>query len=129
MANQKSLSIFLVLIMCLPPAFLLGATANVGKRTVIKGFLVDMTCVLDRSQEISKLGLIHTKKCLQMPACERSGYAIMDAKNNVFKFDTTGNALAKKLISATAKEGDWEIVASGRLQGDQLTVTKLQLKK
>ena len=127
MQNVRRSSVFLVLL--LAASTLMSATKPAGKKTTVHGYLVDIACVTDRASEGGDLGPSHTKKCLQMPACERSGYAVMDAKNNVYKFDARGNELAKTLIAATDKEKDWKIVVSGKLLGDQLAVGKLQIQK
>jgi hypothetical protein len=108
---------------------LMSTSKPTGKKVTVHGYLVDIACVLERKSESEHLGQIHTKKCLQMPACERSGYAVMDSQNNVYRFDARGNELAKNLISATDKDKDWRIVVSGKLLGDQLTVAKLQIQK
>src|SRR5258706_4377185 len=113
MQNVRKSSVFLVLM--LAASTLMSATKPSGKKTTIHGYLVDIACVTDRASEGGDLGPAHTKMCLQMPACERSGYAVMDAKNNVYKFDAHGNELAKTLIAATDKEKDWLIIVSGKL--------------
>lgn len=110
------------------PLLSAGSKAQ-GKKTTVRGYLVDIACVNDRASEGSDFGESHTKKCLQMPACERSGYAVMDADNHVYRFDDRGNVAAKDLIAKTDKDKDWQIVVSGKLLGDQLTVSKLQLQK
>ena len=122
-------SLIIAAMLLLSTLSLLSATKSSGKKTTIHGYLVDIACVNDRASEGGDLGPAHTKKCLQMPACERSGYAIMDAKNNVYKFDAHGNEMAKNLIASTDKEKDWQIVVSGKVAGDQLTVGKLQIQK
>ena len=108
---------------------LMSTSKPTGKKVTVHGYLVDIACVLERKSESEHLGQIHTKKCLQMPACERSGYAVLDSQNNVYKFDAHGNEIAKNLISATDKDKDWQIIVSGKLLGDQLTVAKLQIQK
>jgi hypothetical protein len=123
---RKSLVFFLVL---LATSTLTSATKRTGKKVTVHGYLVDIACVLERKSESEHLGQIHTKKCLQMPACERSGYAVLDSQNNVYRFDARGNEIAKNLISATDKDKDWRIVVSGKLLGDQLTIAKLQIQK
>jgi hypothetical protein len=122
-------SYLLISLLLILSTTLLSAKKPEGKKIVVHGYLVDIACILERNEEKSELGKIHTKKCLQMPACERSGYAVMDSKDNLYKFDETGNTLAKKFISETNKEKDWRVVVSGRLQGEQLVVAKLQLQK
>jgi hypothetical protein len=127
MNNLRKSLVFLMVL--LATSTLMSTTKPTGKKVTVHGYLVDIACVLERMSESEHLGQIHTKKCLQMPACERSGYAVMDSQNNVYKFDASGNEIAKKLISATDKDKDWRIVVSGKLLGDQLTVAKLQIQK
>jgi hypothetical protein len=123
---RKFAVVFTVL---LATSTLMSSTKSPGKKVTVRGYLVDIACVLERKSEAGHLGPVHTKKCLQMPACERSGYAVMDSQNNVYKFDAHGNEIAKNLIAATEKDKDWQIVVSGKLLGDQLTVAKLQMQK
>lgn len=127
--SESRLSFFSVLFLLAAAPLYSSNSKPQGKKVVLRGYLVDIACVNDRASEGADLGEVHTKKCLQMPACERSGYAVMDAQDHVYKFDANGNTIAKNLIAATDKDKDWQIVVSGRLQGDQLTVAKLQLRK
>jgi hypothetical protein len=120
---------FIFIAFILAAASLMSATKPAGKKVTVHGYLVDIACVNDRASEGGDLGPVHTKKCLQMPACERSGYAVMDAKNNVYKFDAHGNDLAKSFIARIDKEKDWQIIVSGKLNGDELIVGKLQIQK
>lgn len=125
MHSLKLLLITGLILVSAVPLFSNGSAPK-GKKVVVRGYLVDIACVNDRASEGSDLGQAHTKKCLQMPACERSGYAVMDQENHVYSFDARGNAIAKQLIAATDKDKDWRIVVSGKLLGDRLTVSKLQ---
>jgi hypothetical protein len=125
---QMRSKLFLLIVLLLSSSLLLGKKQE-GKKVVIRGYLVDIACMQERNEEKSELGRIHTKKCLQMPACERSGYAVMDSKDNVYRFDVSGNALAKRFIADTEKEKDWRVVVNGRLLGDQISISKIQLQK
>ncbi|HTC92495.1 MAG TPA: hypothetical protein VK699_03460 [Terriglobales bacterium] len=104
-------------------------TSGATPEQTIKGYLVDIACLNQRSSELTTLGPKHTKKCLTMPACERSGYAVLTSDLKVFKFDSKGNEEAKKLINAAKREADFRIVVSGNVNGNELFVTKLKLQK
>jgi hypothetical protein len=106
----------------------LASGANQEPQT-IKGYLVDVACVNQRSSELATLGLKHTKKCLTMPPCERSGYAVLTSDQKVFKFDNKGNEEAKKLINSAQREADFRIVVNGNVIGDKISVIKLRLQK
>jgi hypothetical protein len=119
---------YLLIILLLSSSLSFGKKPE-GKKIVVHGYLVDIACMLERNEDKSDLGKIHTKKCLQMPACERSGYAVMDSKDNVYRFDLVGNSIAKKFIADTDKEKDWRVIVNGRLVGEQINVNKIQLQK
>lgn len=98
-----------------------------GHKVTLKGTLVDVSCATDRANDLDGLRLKHTRKCLQMPDCDKSGFALLTADNKVLRFDDKGNDQARKLIAATDREKEWGIKVSGRLDGDTLTVKKLTL--
>lgn len=105
-----------------------------GKKVVLKGHLVDVACLNERmhGEGIGDLGHKHTKGCLQMPACEESGFAVLDAQQNVIKFDAAGNRMVKSLVAKTTKDekaNDWRVVVHGRQSGDTVAVTRIQLAK
>lgn len=105
---------------------LMGSALAQSSRT-LEGYLVDIACVNERHEEGSGLGPKHSKGCLTMPECEKSGYAVM-VGDKVYKFDAKGNALAKKLIAATEKDRDWKVAVSGRVKADTVAVRTLKLK-
>ena len=102
------------------------AFAAHGKKKTLKGYLVDITCINERAKELPTLGTVHTKKCLQMPDCERSGYAVLTPDRKVIKFDAAGNEEAKKLIAASSRQKDFQISVTGRLQNDLMTVITMK---
>jgi len=104
-----------------------SAWAGRGKKKTIKGYLVDVACVTERTSELSTLGIVHTKRCLQMPDCERSGYAILTGDRKIIRFDAAGNEQAKQLIAASDRDKDYRVVVSGRVQKDSITVSELRL--
>jgi hypothetical protein len=103
--------------------------AAAGKKTTLDGVLVDVACATERSNDLSTLGIKHTKKCLQMPDCDKSGFALLTKDNKVLQFDEAGNGLARKLIAQTDREKDWRVKVSGKLDGDKVAVRKLAIAK
>jgi len=95
--------------------------------TTVKGYLVDRMCAAD---DASTPGFWpkHTKECLQMPDCEKSGYAVLTEDKKVIVFDKNGNAQAKKFIAALTKKKDIRVTVTGTVNGDQMTVSKIELQ-
>ena len=112
----------LLLVLVASPVF-----AAKGHKVTLKGTLVDVSCATERANDLDSLRLKHTRKCLQMPDCDKSGFALLTADNKVLRFDDRGNETARKLIASTDREKQWDIKVSGRLDGDTLTVSKLTL--
>jgi hypothetical protein len=104
-----------------------GQASAKGKKKTLDGYLVDISCVNDRSNELATLGIVHTKQCLQMGPCSRSGYALLTRDRKVIKFDAAGNQEASKLIAAADQKNDFRIKVSGRLDGDEMAVSQLTL--
>ncbi len=95
----------------------------------MKGYLVDIACLRQRSSELDALGPKHTKQCLTMPQCERSGYAVLTNDLKVVKLDAAGNEKAKKVIASSKREKNYRIAATGNVIGDEMRVSKLELLK
>jgi len=71
----------------------------------VRGYLVDTLCVKEEASQLAQLGSKHTKKCLEMPACRESGYALLlPAHNNeVLRFDRRGNKVIEGVKYATPR--------------------------
>lgn len=70
----------------------------------------------------------HTRQCLLMPACQRSGYGIFTYDTSKFLgFDPAGNQRALALIEASKKQDDLRIEVAGEIQGDKIKVSTLKL--
>ena len=95
--------------------------------TTVKGTLVDLACAKEDGQTPG-FGAKHTKGCLQMADCEKSGYGVLTADKKVIKFDTAGNATAKKFINDLTKKKDIQVTVTGAVNGDSMTVTKIDLQ-
>jgi len=118
---SRVLAVTLLVLAALP------ALAAKGKKVTLSGVLVDVSCATERARDLDGLRIKHTKKCLQMPDCDKSGFALLTADNKVIRFDEAGNQQARTLIAKTEKERDWQVKVSGRLDGEALAVKKLTL--
>jgi hypothetical protein len=85
--------------------------------------------VKEEAAQLADLGSKHTKKCLQMPACRESGYALLlpSHNNDVLRFDKHGNDLAARLVNGRHVESGWLLQATGRRNGDEFAVATLEI--
>jgi hypothetical protein len=95
--------------------------------TIVKGYLVDLSCAREDGQEPG-FGAKHTKGCLQMPECVKSGYGVLTDDKKIIMFDAAGNEKAKKFIGGLKKDKDIKVNVAGTLKGDGITVTKIDLQ-
>jgi hypothetical protein len=95
----------------------------------VRGYLVDTVCVKEEAAQLAHLGVKHTRKCLQMPACQESGYALLlpSHNNDVLRFDKRGNQLAAKLVNGRHAEGGWLLQATGKRNGEEFAVATLEI--
>jgi hypothetical protein len=101
-------------------------STRAGNQESVRGYLVDTVCVKEEAAQLSLLGVKHTKKCLEMPACREGGYALLlPSQNDVLRFDKRGNELAAKLIDGSRNESGWLLQATGKRTGDQFAVATL----
>jgi hypothetical protein len=102
--------------------------SKMGTQESVRGYLVDTICVKEEAAQLSQLGVKHTKKCLEMPACRESGYALLlsSHNNDVLHFDKRGNELAARIIDGHRMESGWLLQATGKRIGDQFAVATLE---
>lgn len=93
------------------------------------GYLIDLACARERKDEEPDLGQKHTKKCMQMPACDRSGFGLLTDANDLLPFDENGNTKVRALLQQTNQTGHLRVVVQGTKTNDVLQVTKILLKK
>jgi hypothetical protein len=98
-------------------------------KSPVRGYLVDMYCVRERKAEGVNLGKEHTRLCLQMPPCVKSGYAVMTPDNQVLKFDAKGTQRAMKLLEKTDQEKGYVVQVSGKINDNEIQVSKIELLK
>jgi hypothetical protein len=95
--------------------------------TKIQGYLVDIACGSEEGQR-ANFGIKHSKECLQMPDCERSGYGLLTDDKKIIKFDAASNAKAKQFIADMKKNNDIKVNVTGTLNGERMTISKIELQ-
>jgi hypothetical protein len=123
----------LLALMSLHCAFATGPAAPAE----IKGVLMDEMCSGKADLRISgATGLLvggrivaeaHTRECLLMSACQKSGYGVYTDDNKFLKFDEVGNRKALAAIKASTKLDDFEVAVTGEVKGDTIKVATLKL--
>jgi hypothetical protein len=103
------------------------AISAFATETKVQGYLVDIACADEEGQKAG-FGAKHTKECLLMPECIKSGYGLLTDDKKVYKFDKAGNAQAKKFIDSLKKEKDIKVGVTGTVTGETMTVTKIELQ-
>jgi len=106
---------------------LLAGTAF-GADVTIQGHLVDAVCGRGFARK-GKSGAGHNKACLRVPACSDGGYGVLTEDKRFITFDANGNERARKLIEETSKENDIQVVVTGAIDGDEMSVSKIELKQ
>src|SRR5215472_17325707 len=91
------------------------------------GFLIDLTCARERKDKEPSLGEEHTKKCMQMPVCDRSGFGILTDTNQLLRLDEDGNRRVRRLLQRTKRENKLYCVIWGRRSNDLLNVSRIEL--
>ncbi|HXE90976.1 MAG TPA: hypothetical protein VNK82_08450 [Terriglobales bacterium] len=99
-----------------------------GKKQTLSGHLVDIACSNEHAPEGEAFGAKHSKECLLMSDCVKSGYAVLTADKQVIKFDAKGNEEAKKQLAGLAKEKDIRVSVTGTVEGDSIQVASLKVE-
>jgi hypothetical protein len=106
--------------------------------TAVKGVLMDKDCsaragartVAGDSPRVEG-GMLwaytHDRKCLLMPACQRSGYGVFTYDNQFLAFNAIGNQKALALLQASKKQDDMRVEVAGEVDGGKIKVTSLKL--
>src|SRR5947207_14812022 len=66
------------------------------------------------------------KKCLLMPACQRSGYALLTDKLEIMRFDHGGNDLVVKFLAMGMWRNGMKIRVDRKIDEDLLIVKRLR---
>ena len=124
---SKNLAVPLIFVLLLP--VFAEDQPKPALKSPVRGYLVDMYCVRERKAEGVNLGKQHTRLCLQMPPCVKSGYAVMTSDNQVLKFDDKGTQKAMKLVEKSNQEKGYVVQVSGKISGNEIQVSKIELLK
>lgn len=93
------------------------------------GYLIDLTCARERKKDETDLGEKHTKKCMQMPICDRGGFGLLTDSNELLVFDEEGNRKVRLLLQQTNQESHLRAVVTGAKSNDVVKVSKIKLQK
>jgi hypothetical protein len=140
--------LYLTLVGCLLGGLALAAGEGKGARDATKetkgakevqGILMDEKCSGTADLRISGdtgtlvggriVAEAHTRECLLMPACQKSGYGVYTTDDKFLKFDEAGNRKALAAIKASPKLDDFEVEVAGEIQGDTIKVVSLKLQQ
>lgn len=103
------------------------AISAFAAETTVKGYLVDLSCAAEEGQKPG-FGAKHSKDCLQMDDCAKSGYGVLTDDKKVIKFDKASNEQAKKFISDMKKAKDIRVNVTGTVTGNTMAVNKIELQ-
>ena len=95
--------------------------------TKVQGYLVDIACASEEGQR-ANFGVKHSKDCLQMLDCAKSGYGLLTDDKKVIKFDAASNEKAKQFIADLKKAKDIKVNVTGTVNGEHMTVSKIELQ-
>jgi hypothetical protein len=112
--------------------------AEIASAATFEGVIVDKACSPKMELRIVSPGNTmvggmvsaeaHTKECLLMPECQKSGYGLYTRDNKFYALDAEGSRRALALIKASTKLVDFEVDVTGEVQGDTLKVATIKLK-
>jgi hypothetical protein len=95
--------------------------------TTVKGYLVDLSCAREEGRKPG-FGAKHSKMCLQLDDCAQSGYGLLTDEGRVIRFDKASNEQAKEFLKDLKKPNDIKVNVTGNVNGDQMTVNKIELQ-
>jgi hypothetical protein len=91
------------------------------------GYLMDLACGRDRRDKDPDLGPNHTRKCLQMPTCDQSGFGLLTDTNELVPFDENGNRQVRALLAKTSRRSNFRILGRGTKSDHMLRVDQIKL--
>jgi len=103
------------------------ALTTFAAEVTVKGYLVDIACGTEEGSR-PDFGIKHSRMCLQMPECEKSGYGVLTPDNKVIRFDHAGNEQARKFIAELKKNTDVKVAVTGAVSQESMTVSKIELQ-
>jgi hypothetical protein len=105
-----------------------AALSAFAAETKVQGYLVDLACATSDEGKEPGFGAEHTKGCLQMPECAKSGYGVLTDDKKVIRFDAASNAKAKRFIADMKKTKNIKVNVTGTVNGENIAVSKIELQ-
>ena len=103
------------------------AFAQGEKKTLkVTGYVVDNMCAGMHGTEAEAKN--HPNACALMPACEKSGFAVV-AGDKTYRLDEQGNKLAAEALKGAKTKKGLKVDVEGTLEGDTLHADKLEVSK
>ena len=88
----------------------------------VTGYVIDHMCAgMHGSEDEAKN---HPNACALMPACEKSGFALV-AGEKTYRLDEQGNKLAAEALKAAKTKKGLKVDVEGTLEGETLHATSL----
>jgi hypothetical protein len=93
----------------------------------LHGYVVDQHCAKGMAEKTNTMGKAasHSKVCLLMESCSRSGYGIF-SNGKYYPFDGEGSVTAKSLIARSKRADRMYFEAKGKLDNGTLTHVSLE---
>ncbi len=98
------------------------AQEGADKTVKVTGYVIDHMCAAMHGTEAEAKN--HPNACALMPACEKSGFAVV-ANDKTYKLDEQGNKLAAEALKAAKTQKGLKVEVEGTLEGDTLHAAKL----
>jgi hypothetical protein len=97
------------------------------KTVTLHGYVVDAMCAkrMAGKETTMKKAAAHTKDCALEESCASSGYGLF-SDGTWYKFDPSGDALAKGLIEKGSREKGLAFAVTGKVEGDRLVVASMK---
>lgn len=123
----KSRYYLYLLILCFGGLVGLIAPTDARENSKWRGYLIDRLCMKTVKDDPKPADFIHhhTKSCLLMPACKKSGYTLY-TDGNWLMLDEKGNRSAIEVIKASKRESEFLVEVEGRKNKDSIKVSKIR---
>lgn len=93
----------------------------------VEGHLIDQMCSAKLIQAGAGAAQYHTKECALSDNCKASGYGVVTADGQYWKFDEEGDRMAVKFLETAGKDADLKVTVNGEMKGEVFAVKAIQL--
>ena len=122
----KSRFYLYLLVLCFGGLVGFIVSADAQENSKWRGYLIDRLCMKTVKDDPKAEDFIHhhTKSCLLMPACKKSGYTLYTDGNWLMP-DEKGNRLAIEVIKASKRESEFLVEVEGRKNKDSIKIREI----